>query len=90
MCFPQTIRYNGRRSEGLVMRSPGQLEQFLPVGAFQCNDLWAKTRGSEYLRANIQFSSDSPAIHQRFCSIAPGSKLRPDRIDGGASAVLSF
>lgn len=56
--------------------------------AFQYHDLWAKTR--EY--STFEQMPNPPvtplAIHQRFCNIAPGNKLRSARIGGGTSAQL--
>lgn len=75
LCFPHLVRYDGRRSEGFVIRSPGQLEEFLPICAFQCYDLWAKTRGLEYLRANTQFSSDPSGNTSKVQQYSPGQQI---------------
>lgn len=75
LCFPHLVRYDGRRSEGFVIRSPGQLEEFLPICAFQCYDLWAKTRGLEYLRANTQFSSDPSGNTSKVQQYSPRQQI---------------
>lgn len=90
LCFPHLVRYDGRRSEGFVIRSPGQLEGFLPICAFQCYDLWAKTRGLEYLRANTQFSSDPSGNTSKVQQYSPRQQIEAARADGEPLLCSAF
>lgn len=84
LCFPHLVRYDGRRSKGFVIRSPGQLEGFLPICAFQCYDLWAKTRGLEYLRANTQFSSDPSGNTSKAQRCSPRQQIEASQSGWGS------